>query len=124
VPTLLIVAGATAYQKSDTGIKVHVLVNSGEENPAFELTSRAELVELRRRLKDLPQSYPRADEMSRPAGYLLENHGVPGFPQQIEVSGGIVCIYLNGQRQYFSDAKKLQAWLDTRFQLAVRKERK
>jgi hypothetical protein len=93
------------------GITVTAIINSGEENPSWEIQSEREIARLKQLLSNLPKTQPAHPFTLGWRGWLLTTHHVPGLPEQIEVFQGIIRITDEGRTEYFRDAKGLNDWL-------------
>ena len=94
-------------------MKVFLNVYSGRANPGWRL-SDDEADEVRRRLRDLPDSPHGPSEKLGYMGFILEPSGddVRGPVIEVRVFGGIVSSYYeDGHSRHKMDSEALELWL-------------
>jgi hypothetical protein len=112
--TLFLLAGAACgvYGQSQSAhVGVVVLLYSGRPNPAFEISNPQDIEDLRTRVRDLPRTENPHWPALPPCGFLLSNHDVADFPQEVRLCRGVIGIYQNGSVDYFRDTRSLNEWL-------------
>jgi hypothetical protein len=101
-------------------VEVVALEYSGREDRSWRITEPTDLESLRQLLRNLPPSAEPNWPTLGPRGYLLINHGISGFPEEVRVFQGVIGISEGRSSRYFRDVHGLEDWLRSHFPMGRR----
>ena len=102
--------------KSEHGIFVSLDIYSGKTDPYWKLTDK-QIVELKTKLKDLPETKMIIPEKYAHHGFRIYNKDeIHQIPQRIEVFRKVVSFRKKRKVCYFEDINNIEDWL---FSLAI-----
>jgi hypothetical protein len=111
VAVLLVIAVAAALAQEKPKLIVIVSVNSGLQNPQWEMTGAAAFEKIRDSLRSVPVTSDPGWPNLGWRGFLVMNEGVEGLPQEIQVLHGVIRTEDQTGIHFYKDLHALEGWL-------------